>query len=156
MEREQRDPRYPRLNFKDLGNDYHFWTKPPNNGKWKGTCTIVRHPQNPNNTETWDIDFTADFQSGDIKGTALLGSRGNGGDITIDAKFSTDEDNGGNLFGTVTINTPTPVVCDITCGALLEKGVFGYFDSLDRSGNGNKDSDGNSYTGGFVAYPPDQ
>ena len=153
----QHNPRYPKLDFKYLGKGFHYWKKSPTNGEWKGICAVKRHTQKSDNTKiSNDKNFITDFQEGKIKGTAKLISHGNDGDITITASFSIYVGDGANLFGNVTINTPTPVVCDITCGVLLEKGFFGYFDSLDRSGNGNKDSDGNSYTGSFVAYPPDE
>ncbi len=147
--------RFPNLQIKtNIGSTPPYWSKQPTSTPWKGTCTIVRHPKNPDDTETRDIDFTAeiDFQTGQVKGTGNL-SNNPSINCTLNASYGID----GVLHGTFTIDTDNPITCnlDLKSSKIYEKGIAGAFDSLDENGNGNKDSAGNSYAGTFVAHSPD-
>ena len=125
----------------------------PTNIQWKGQCTITRHSPNPNDKDTRNIDitFTANFETGKIN--AKASQKYFGEDVIIDAHFLMLGDISGNLHGTVTINTPAPIVCNIVSGDAGKEGTVAAFDSLDVvSGKGNKDSAGNSYAGTFESY----
>ncbi len=147
--------RFPSLQpHANIGSTPPYWSKQPTSTPWKGTCTIVRHPKNPKETETRDIDFTAeiDFQTCQVKGTGNL-SNNPSINCTLNANYGMD----GVLRGTFTIDTDNPVICNLNLdiSEIREKGIAGAFDSLDINFKGDTDSAGNSYAGTFVAYSPD-